>query len=171
MRLCAVLVLILSGAFGAQAQSESPDFLISSGVTLDYATGQPSANVSIAPKIATLAGKPTYSYSTFESSNLKFLQTGLTSAQVSIRTGFLQVVHQRKHWGVFVLTDGGVLKFDAATLSNFTGGVGLYFDLIGYVTKDKHHGWVSPIVREVAIAGMQVKPVYGVQVSTVFNRK
>lgn len=163
------LVAAAGDAFGQD--TASPDFLVSSGISFDYATGQPSANVSVAPKVASLGGKPTYSYSTFETSNLKFLQTGLSSAQVSIRTGVLQVVVQRKHWGAFLLTDGGVLKFDAATLSNFTGGVGLYFDLVGYATKDKYHGWVSPLVREVAIAGMQIKPVYGVQVTTVFARK
>lgn len=172
--LVSISLLTLALALGAVGQTtDAPDFLISAGVSFDYATKQPSVLTGVAPKIGNIAGIPTYSYSTFETANLKFLKTGIaaSSQSVTAKTGILQIPFRGKHWGVFVLTDGGVVKFDLATLSTFTGGGGVYFDLIGIATKDKHHGWVAPMFREISITGMQIKPNYGVQVITTFGRK
>lgn len=166
MKTSLLLLLISACSFGQIVPIG--DMLVSSGVSVDYANHQPSANFSVAPHVANLAGMPTYSVTSFETSLRK--AAGQTSNTLTLRTGILQIPWHSNHFGVFVLTDGGVVKFDLATLSTFTGGVGAYVDLGGIVTKDHYHGWLSPMLREVSIAGQQIKPVYGIQFTTVFSR-
>jgi hypothetical protein len=152
------------------SSDELPVAMISAGVSFDYITHQPSANTSAAFKIGSIACVPTYSISTFETANIRFGTGGVKSDTIGLKTGLLQVFYHQPHWGVFTITDGGVIKFDQATLSTFTGQAGVYFDAIGKLSKDAHHGWVAGIFREVSVAGMQVKPVYSVQIMTTFGK-
>jgi hypothetical protein len=167
---CIIVAVCFSRVGAAQTAPNNPpaNMLISSGVGIDYFNHQPSANFSFAPHVTDLAGMPTYSVSTFETA---FIKNSASSAQsLTLRTGVLQIPWHGTHYGLFVLTDAGVLKFDMGTLATFTGGGGLYLDVGGLVTKDKQHVWISPMVREVSLAGQQVKPVYGFQVSTIIKK-
>lgn len=171
------MLLILAVVFACPAQTQTapgipaPDVVISTGSSLDYATHQPSARVLVGPKVANPLGIPTYAVVSYEQNVFK-RNTGVLSPStaLTVRAGILQIPIRGKHWGVATLTDAGVAKFDLASLTTFTGEVSVYWDVIGVFTKDKYHGWIGPVAREVAIAGFQVKPVYGLQLTTLFNK-
>lgn len=166
--------LALSLLAPAHAQTLTPDVIVSTGASLDYATHQPSARVLIGPKIASPLGIPTYAVVSYEQNVFKMRSSATATSQsnaLTIKAGILQIPYHGKHWGVATLTDGGIVKYDTASLATFTGEVSVYWDIVGQFTQDKYHGWIGPVAREVSIAGLQVKPVYGLQLTTVFSRR
>ncbi len=167
MKRIAILFILCAAAF---AQAPVTEGLVSVGASFDFLNREASANTGVGVRIASLGGLPTYSFSTFETALAK--TPGQSSQALTLKTGFLQILWKSStnHVGLFVFTQAGLLKTDIVTLGNFDGAVGAYFDIVGWATKDKFHAWLSPVVREVNITSLQLKPVYGFQLTTAFTK-
>jgi hypothetical protein len=146
-----------------------PGIVVSGGFAYDYIQHQASAITSVAVKVASIGGAPTYSVSSLETALTRNADGTIGNSQ-SLRSGILQVIWRHGNVSFWVLTDGGIVKLSASTLGNFSGAAGVSYDLGARVTKGKGHFYLSPMVRQVDVTSLQFKPVYGFQAGTVLGQ-
>lgn len=172
MKTIAIVTLALLVALCAQGQTVKPgtDILLGTGVSYSSVLQQSSSLTSFSVRIASIAGRATYATTEFETSWAS-IRSGNVSGSLSTKAGITQVLWApSQNVYLWCNTVGGVTKFDLASLSSFSGAVGLAWDAGARFTKGKYHIYVVPLVREISIAGMQVKPAYGIQILSGFSR-
>jgi hypothetical protein len=173
------MILALSLTLAAQTVDPTPSpqpatpfvsqYIVNTGASADYATGQSSVLSSVLVKVTSIGNLPTYSVTTFETAMLRTGAPAALNSSLSIRTGVCQAIVQKTRWGVLLCTDFGILHFSPATLGNITGSVAPYVDLLAIVTKGKYHGYLSPVWRQVSIASLSDKPTVAIQIGTTFG--
>ena len=136
--LLALLVLMIPA--GAQSL---PDFLLAGGVSYDRYAEVPSVSGfgSLAIK---LGSTPVYSFSTLE----------LMSKTATLRTGAGYLVKQSGNFSLIALGDGGIATGGGVTLSTFSGG-----GMLAYQIKKSLY-YVMAAVRIRSIGTVSVQPVF-----------
>jgi hypothetical protein len=167
-----LLALAVAGTALAQGTAVAPgdDIIVTTGVAFDYLTHQAASVSAVSVRMLRIGGLPTFSTTTFEMSLYKPGTAMPTSNALTVRSGITQVLLHRSYFDLWANTELGITKVDFATLGNFTGAVGISYDVGGAVTKGKYHVYFSPFLREVSITSLQVKPVYGIQIGTGFRK-
>lgn len=150
-----------------------PVYVVNTGASVNFMDHQASSLSSVLAKVGDIGGRPTYFLGSAEFSLVKGPDGKIQSNTMALSPGICQVAYQRKYWGVMLCGNAGILHWDAATLGMFTGQVAVPFDLLGYLTRRSptpHHGYLTPIARQVDITSRQVKPVWGIQIGTAFGK-
>ncbi len=169
MRNITLALFLAAFALSAAAQTETPQYVLATGISYDAVGNQASTVSTLGVKVAEIKGLPTYQLTTLETALVSGALAANTAA--TIRAGIWQTVYQTasKQVSLGVCTDVGVMKTgDEATVGTITGCGGLSWDVGARLTGGKVHVFLIPTVRIIAINGVQVKPSYGLRIGTGF---
>lgn len=171
------MLLLPALCFIALAQTATPDpppvpaapqYVLSSGISFAEST---SSVTTLAVKVAEPFGLPLYQATTLETALVKDPTSGryVLASSGTVRAGVCQTAYRKGNVSLGGCTDIGATKVgDSVTLGTITGYPYLAWDAGATFTKGKHHVFLIPSVRWIAVNGVQVKPSYALQIGTGF---